>query len=126
MFRAKSTEIETKNEWLYGFYREFKVNNTTAYYSDTVNNNRSFFIDTNTVGQYPRIEDKNGVKIFEGDIFKDSHGMIFTVECDNDGSRFLGFRKNDGSLYHIDGNRYISYIGKEPRKVGNIYETIRK
>ena len=70
IFRGKSIAHHgKKEEWVYGFYSNYKgVNGRTHYISD--DNGNSIAVREETVGQYTGLTDKNGNRIFEGDILK--------------------------------------------------------
>ena len=68
-----------------------------------------------TVSQFIGLTDKNGKEIFDGDIFTDSLGNKAIVEWDEKNARYLGFSVE---------NRYLMYIGREPKVtvIGNIHD----
>lgn len=119
-FRGKTKD----NEWIYGYYhketstsialQEYGINEINTHYIHTVIDHFPFKIEVipETIGQYTGLKDKNGKKIFEGDIVKSKYGVFKSkVEWNDSFCGFFPFCNNDTGIF-----------ADECEVIGNIYE----
>ena len=104
LFRGKRTD---NGEWVYGFPFSYKVGFAIEGI-ETWDGNRHR-IDPSTVGQYTGLTDKNGKRIFEGDL------LVLAT------SRAHEVRFADGSFY-MDGTTFPFRYGRKFTIVGNRWD----
>ena len=122
IFRAKTEQ----GEWVEGLLWKNKYKTEKLFIScfpDKDDNEEVFVVDKETIGQYIGLTDKNGKKIFEGDIVKENdiyHKGELQIKGNTwrvafaDGLFFGNFKDISVYLQSLDGMEVIGNIHDNP------------
>lgn len=123
LFRGKRKD---NGAWIYGDLRQYNEKSFGIYSKET---HTTMKVDPETVGQYTGLTDKNGVKIFEGDIIKTWDGFVGKIEFgqfwdDESKFDFYGYawvESNSKHVIHLEnywnGHKVIGNIHDNPEPV---------
>ena len=115
LFRGKSNEWKTYNNWWQGYLvGDYEGNKYFCYYEKE----KTVFVELQpeTIGQYTGLKDKNGNKIFEGDILayqKDDNSNNYIVKWKESGSQFVAMN---------DINFTPTWVWEKLEIIGNIHD----
>ena len=111
LFRGKDFSGVINHNWCFGSLDTTENDRTIIIYFDRFGNKCRIFVDPSTIGEYTGLKDKNGKKVFEGDILKaeiwwEQGGCYPHTETCFIEATFPNMYKNYFEKFEVVGNIY--------------------
>jgi uncharacterized phage protein (TIGR01671 family) len=122
LFRGKDFSGVINHSWCFGSLDTTEDDRAIIIYLDRFGNKCRIFVNPETVGQYTNLKDKNGTKIFEGDIVDVLYDVNYIgVAAERIGVFEVVFH-NGCFMKQKGGVRYHFIPSDECTVIGNIYD----
>ena len=121
LFRGKDFSGVINHTWCFGSLDTTEDDRAIIIYPDRFGNKCRIIVDPKTVGQYTGLKDKNGTKIFEGDIVD----VLYDVNYIGVATERIGVFEvvhNGCFMGQKGGVRYHFIPSDECTVIGNIYD----
>ena len=121
LFRGKDFSGVINHSWCFGSLDTTEDDRAIIIYLDRFGNKCRIFVNPETVGQYTGLKDKNGTKIFEGDIVD----VLYDVNYIGVATERIGVFEvvhNGCFMGQKGGVRYHFIPSDECTVIGNIYD----
>lgn len=123
LFRGKRKD---NGEWVEGNYGEYyngeKKVSCISNPKESISGSLCYDVILKTVGQYTGLTDKNGNKIFEGDIISTSSKLIGAVEWNNTFAKYIVcYNQLSGNWFDFEGEDCFS-VALDCVIIGNIHD----
>ncbi len=127
LFRGKRVD---NGEWFFGNLDLRKIGLSTCthiIHQLSMWKTTKFEVIPETVGQYTGLTDKNGKKIFEGDILQDKFGQIKIVDYSDEWGAFrtcfVRALNEEGKIVAtVGGASFVGTIWRKYEVIGNIHD----
>lgn len=127
LFRGKDFSGVLTRSWIFGSLDTTENEYTIMIYPDRFGNKCRIFVDPKTVGQFTGLTDKNGKKIFEGDIIRqinsyDNLEMTGVVRFSKSAQFVISHTYTEKENCYKRGKKKAFAIKTNCEIIGNIYD----
>lgn len=127
LFRGKDFSGVSTRSWIFGSLDTTENEYTIMIYPDRFGNKCRIFVDPKTVGQFTGLTDKNGKKIFEGDIIRqvnsyDNLEMTGVVRFSKSSQFVISHTYTEKENCYKRGKKKAFAIKTNCEIIGNIYD----